>query len=81
MGEGDLEWLDHMDNVLALRRIARDGTSVVSVINLNNSVVRLPAEWGTDFLAASSDDVAMVTVDDGGAFIAVGAETAVWLTP
>jgi alpha-glucosidase len=81
MGEGALEWLDHMDDVLALRRIEPDGTSVVSVINLNNSVVRLPAEWGTDFLVSSSDDVAMVTIDDGGSFIAVGAETAVWLKP
>jgi hypothetical protein len=41
--------------------------------------VRLPAEWGTSFLVSSSDDVAMVTIDDGGSFIAVGAETAVWL--
>jgi alpha-glucosidase len=81
MGEGALEWLDHLDDVLALRRSEPDGTSVVSVINLNNSVVRLPAEWGTEFLVSSSDDVAMVTIDDGGSFIAVGAETAVWLKP
>ena len=51
----------------------------MSVINLNNSVVRLPADWGTEFMVASSDDVAVVSTDDGASFIAVGAETAVWL--
>jgi alpha-glucosidase len=80
LGEGPMEWLDDTDDVLAIRRLGEDGTEVVSVINLNNSVVRLPATWGTEFLIASSDDVAMVSTDDGPSFIAVGPETALWLT-
>jgi alpha-glucosidase len=81
LGEGPLEWLDHMDDVLAIRRTAQDGATVVCVINLKPSVVRLPADWGTTFVVASSDDVAIVSTGDGGEFIAVGAETAVWLQP
>jgi alpha-glucosidase len=80
LGEGPMEWLDDTDDVLAIRRLGEDGTEVVSVINLNNSVVRLPETWGTEFLIASSDDVAMVSTDDGPSFIAVGPETALWLT-
>ena len=79
LGDGPLEWLTHMGDVLAIRRSADDGTSVVSIINLNNGVVRLPADWGSELLVASSDDVAVVSTDESGAFLAVGAETAVWL--
>ena len=81
LGEGPMEWLDDPTaDVLALRRTGPDGSSVVSVINLNDSIVRIPAAWGTTLLAASSDDVAVVSTDDGTQFIAVGPETALWLT-
>jgi alpha-glucosidase len=80
LGEGPLEWLDDpAADVLALRRTAEDGSSVISVINLNNSVVRIPPAWGSTLLVASSDDVAIVSTDDGVSFIAVGPETALWL--
>ena len=78
LGEGPLEWLRDDGTVLAQRRTAADGTSVVSVINLGTGVVRLPVAWGTEFLVASGPDVAAVNTDDGES-IAVGAETAVWL--
>ena len=79
LGEGPLEWLDHSDDVLAVRRPAADGTSVVSVVNMTDHVVRLPVDLGTEFLVASSEDVAVMSTDESGDFIAVGAETAVWL--
>jgi alpha-glucosidase len=79
LGEGPLEWLGHLGDVLAIRRTAADGSTVVSVINLNDGVVHLPVEWGTEFLVSSSDDVALMSTDASGSFIAVGSETAVWL--
>lgn len=82
LGEGPMEWLDNPEaDVLALRRTGPDGSSVVAVVNLNNSIVRIPAVWGTTLLVASSDDVAIVSTDDGTQFVAVGPETALWLTP
>ena len=79
LGEGPLEWLDHLGDVLAIRRPATDGSSVVAIINLTDDVVHLPVEWGTEFLVASGDEVALMSTDESGSFIALGAETAVWL--
>lgn len=79
LGEGPLEWLDHADGVLSIRRSADDGTGVISILNLGNNAVRLPAAWGNEVLVASSDDVAAMTTDDDAATIVVGPETAVWL--
>lgn len=79
LGEGPLEWLDHLGDVLAIRRPAEDGSAVVAIINLNNTVVHLPAEWGTGLLIASSEDVAAMSTDESGTFIAIGPETAAWL--
>ena len=79
LGEGPLEWLDHLGDVLAMRRTAPDGSAVVAIINLNNTVVHLPAEWGTGLLIASSEDVAVMSTDESGTFIAIGPETAAWL--
>jgi alpha-glucosidase len=78
LGEGPLEWLVDDGIVLAQRRTAADGSSVISAINLGTGIVRLPAEWGTEFLVASGPDVAAVSTDEGES-IAIGAETAVWL--
>ncbi len=79
LGEGSLLWLDAPGDVVALRRPGRDGTDVVSVINLGTGTVRLPAEWGTDLLVSSSDDVAALSTDDGPPSMVVGGETALWL--
>jgi alpha-glucosidase len=79
MGEGPLEWLSDSTDVLTMRRTAADGSSVVSVLNLTDGIVRLPTSWGSDVLVASSDDVARVETDEDGAFLAVGPETALWL--
>jgi alpha-glucosidase len=83
LGEGPLEWLDHPGDVLAIRRPAADGGSVITVINLSNAVVHLPIEWGTELLASSSEDVAAMSTDESvggsGRFLAVGPETTVWL--
>ena len=80
LGEGPLEWLDHMGGVLAIRRVAEGSPPVVALINLNNATVHLPVDWGTDVLVASSDDVAVMSTESSGAFLAVGPETAAWLT-
>ena len=79
LGEGPLEWLDHDGDVLVIRRTSPDGSSVVAVLNLTDGVVRLPAHWGTEVLVSSGDDVAVMSIDEGGSFIALGAETAAWL--
>lgn len=79
LGEGPLEWLGHMGDVLAMRRPAADGSSVVAIINLDNAVVHLPIEWGTELLVSSSEDVAAMSTDESGRFVALGSETAIWL--
>ena len=79
LGEGPLAWIDSDPDVLAIRRTADDGTGVLSVINLRDAIAHLPADWGTDVLVASSDDVAVVTTDDESSSLAVGPETALWL--
>lgn len=81
LGEGPLEWLDHLGDVLAIRRTAPDGSSIVSVINMNDDAVHLPADWGRTALIASSDDVAWMSTHESGEFLALGSETAVWLAP
>lgn len=80
LGGGDLEWLDHVGDVLAFTRTSADGSSIISVLNLNNDVVHLPIEWGRTALIASSDDIAFLKTEGSGEFLAVGPETAVWLT-
>ena len=78
LGEGPLEWLCDDGTVLAFRRSAPDGSSVICALNLGTGIARLPVEWGTDFLVASGQDVAAMSTDEGDR-IAIGAETAVWL--
>ena len=80
LGEGPLEWLDAPDSVLAIRRTAPDGSATIAVINLGTSAANLPVEWGVDVSVASSDDVAVLTTDLDGESVAVGAETALWLS-
>ncbi|MBK9740323.1 MAG: glycoside hydrolase family 13 protein [Actinobacteria bacterium] len=79
LGEGPFTWLDHSAEVLAARRTGAEGSSVVSIVNLSDEVVHLPAGWGTDLLVASSPDVAVMSTDASGAFLALGPETAAWL--
>ena len=79
LGEGPLEWLDAPEGVLAIRRTAPDGSATTAVINLGESAVHLPAQWGMDVRLASSDDVAVLATDPDVESLAVGAETALWL--
>ena len=79
LGEGPLAWLDDSDEVLAMRRSAADGADVIAVINLGATSATLPAAWGTDLLIASSDDVAVLAVDEGVEGLVIGPETALWL--
>jgi alpha-glucosidase len=79
LGEGPLSWLDGSDAVLAFRRNAPNGSATTCVLNLADVAVSLPAQWGVDVRLASSDDVAVLTTDDGAETLAVGAETALWL--
>ena len=79
LGEGPLTWLESPVDVLAVERTASDGTVVVSVVNLADASALLPKAWGTDVLLASSDDVALLSIDDGAEALAVGPETTVWL--
>ena len=80
LGEGPLEWLDAPEGVLAIRRTAPDGSATIAVINLEDSAAHLPASWGVDVRVASSDDVAVLTTDLDVESVAVGAETALWLS-
>lgn len=78
-GDGPLEWLLHTPDLLAVRRTATDGSAAIAVINLSTEPARLPAEWGTDVLAASGDETAVLAVGDSADVLALGGETAVWL--
>ena len=80
LGEGPLDWLDADSDALAFRRTAADGSAVVCVLNLGEGTVRLPSDWGTEVLIASSDDVAVLATDEGAETVVVGAETALWLS-
>jgi alpha-glucosidase len=80
LGEGPLEWLDAPEGVLAIRRTAPDGSATTAVVNLEDSAVHLPAAWGVDVRLASSDDVAVLATDADVESLAVGGETALWLT-
>jgi alpha-glucosidase len=79
LGEGPLTWLDAPADVLAQQRTAPDGSSVICVLNLGTTSVRLPASWGTEVLVSSSDDVAVLATDDEAEDVVVGGETALWL--
>jgi alpha-glucosidase len=80
LGEGPLEWLPSPTDVLAIRRTGDDGSTVISVLNLSDQPVRLPADWGTDVAVASSDDVAALSEGEADVLV-LGAETACWLVP
>jgi hypothetical protein len=74
-------WLDDApDEVLALKRFTSEGDqpAVAIVINMGDEASHLPSSWGTDILIASSDDVAVVSVEESD-HIVIGPETAVWL--
>jgi alpha-glucosidase len=81
LGDGPMVWLDDApDGVLALKRFTDDGDqpAVTIVINMGDEACHLPSSWGTDILVASSDDVAVVSVEESD-HIVVGPETAIWL--
>jgi hypothetical protein len=76
-----MTWLDDApEGVLALRRFTEDTghPGVLVVINISDDVVHLPSVWGDELLLESSDDVAVVTTENGP-HVVLGAETAVWL--
>ena len=81
LGQGPMTWLDDTpDGVLALRRFTEEAghPGVLVVINMSDEVAHLPSAWGEELLLESSDDVAVVTTEDGP-HVVLGAETAVWL--
>jgi len=81
LGQGPMTWLeDAPDGVLALRRFTEKAghPGVLVVINMSDDVVHLPSAWGDELLLESSDDVAVITTEDGP-HVVLGAETAVWL--
>jgi alpha-glucosidase len=81
LGHGPMTWLDDApEGVLALRRFTEDTghPGVLVVINISDDVVHLPSVWGDELLLESSDDVAVVTTENGP-HVVLGAETAVWL--
>jgi alpha-glucosidase len=80
LGEGPLEWMDAPEGVLAIRRTAPDGSATIAVINLGDSAAHLPDAWGVDVRLASSDDVAVLSTALEAESLAVGGETALWLT-
>ncbi len=65
--------------MLAAVRSGTDGPGLISVLNVGAGAAVLPAEWGTEVLLASGDDVAVLDTHEGAPALAVGAETAVWL--
>ena len=81
LGEGPLAWLESEPDVLAFQRTAADGSTLICALNLGEGTVRLPAAWGTEVLLASNDDVAVLATDDGAEGLAMGGETALWVTP
>jgi alpha-glucosidase len=80
LGDGPMVWLPSETGVLAVRRIHEDGDTLVAVLNINDHPVHLPPEFGSTVVLGSGDDVAVLETDDGEVTVALGAETAVWLT-
>lgn len=81
LGDGPMQWLeDAPEGVLALRRFTSDGghPGVNVVINMSEETHHVPAAWGTEVVAASNDDVAVVSVE-GDTHVALGPETAIWI--
>ena len=81
LGDGAMTWMDDAPaSVLALRRFAA-GTNepaVIVALNMSDAACHLPSSWGTDVVAASGEDVAIVTVDEAE-HVVLGPETCVWL--
>ena len=81
LGDGSMVWLDDApDDVLALRRVTPKDSepSVIVVINMSDGARHLPSGWGTDVVAASGEDVAVVATDETQ-HVVLGPETSVWL--
>lgn len=81
LGDGPMQWLEGAtDGVLAMRRFTSEGghPSVNVIVNMAEESRHLPAEWGSQVLAASNEDVALVSVE-GGTHVVIGPETAIWL--
>lgn len=80
LGDGPWTWVDLPDEVeaLAMRRGTVDGASVIAVINMGETTLRLPAALGTDVLVESGDQVAVLSEGDADVLV-LGPETAVWL--
>lgn len=81
LGDGPMSWLElPTPGVLAFRRFTPDSDepSVVVVINTTEEPVHLPADWGTEVLATSGEDIAAISEGDSDHLV-VGGETAVWL--
>ena len=81
LGDGPMQWLDDApEGVLALRRFTSEAghPSVNVVINMSEETRHLPEAWGAEVVAASNDDVAVVSVE-GDTHLVIGPETAVWI--
>lgn len=78
LGEGPLTWLTQDGELLALVR-GTGSDAIISVLNMSDTSVTLPAQWGIEVLLGSNPDVAVLHGDEGD-MLAIGGETAVWLT-
>ena len=81
LGDGPMQWLPSPEpDVLALRRFTEEQgqPSVVVVMNMSDTAIHLPKDWGVDVLVTSGDDVAVIESDEGHHLV-IGGETAVWL--
>jgi len=80
LGDGPMDWLEGDRELLAIRRTAAEGPALIAAINMSSETRLLPATWGTHVLVGSSADIAVLAGDGHEPCIALGAETAVWLS-
>lgn len=73
-----LTWLERSATLLAFERWTPQGSGVRIALNFGTTAATLPADWGTDVLIASGDQVAVMATD-AGEQVVIGSDTAVWL--
>jgi alpha-glucosidase len=78
LGDGPMDWLDAPPDVLAIRRT--NSTNVIAVLNLSEHTQLLSPTWGTQVLLGSGTEIAILAGDGQEACVALGPETAVWLS-
>lgn len=73
-----LTWLERSAVLLAFERRMPQGSGIRIALNFGTTATTLPADWGTDILIASGDQVAVMATD-AGEQVVIGNDTAVWL--